>query len=80
MKKAGRNKRPMQRGDELAPEYRFDYSKSKPNRFAARLTGDVRVVVLDPDVARVFRSAKRVNEVLRAQIAKSGKARKRRAS
>jgi len=52
--------------DELRPEYRFDYSKSKPNRFASRLDGDLTVaVVLDPDVAEVFSDSQAVNEALR---------------
>jgi hypothetical protein len=40
--------------DEMRPHYDFDYSKSRPNRFAARLTKDTIAVVLDPDVATVF--------------------------
>ena len=54
--------------DELQSEYRFDYNKAKPNRFAAQLqTSDV-VVVLDSDVSEVFTSSESVNEVLRALI------------
>ena len=64
--------------EELAPEYRFDYKKSKPNRFARRIPRDV-VVVLDSDVAEVFQDPKRVNELLRATIAAVEKRRKRRA-
>lgn len=38
--------------DELLDEYRFDYQKAKPNRFAARDgTQKLTVVVLDEDVA-----------------------------
>lgn len=54
--------------DEMDVEYRFDYSKAKPNRFAERLTGDRTVVVLDPDVAEVFTSTAAVNDLLRAII------------
>ncbi len=54
--------------DELRPEYRFDYAKARPNRFAGRVEKDVRVIVLDPDVARVFTSPESVNQVLRALI------------
>ena len=64
--------------EELAPEYRFDYKKSKPNRCARRIPRDV-VVVLDSDVAEVFQDPKRVNELLRATIAAVEKKRKRRA-
>ena len=53
--------------DELLPEYRFDYSKARPNRFAARLA-QTRTVELAPDVAAVFTSEEAVNTVLRALI------------
>jgi len=54
--------------DELRSEYRFDYSKAKPNRFAPRMSRDAVVVVLDPDVATVFKSSEAVNELLRSVI------------
>lgn len=54
--------------DELRTEYRFDYSKSKPNRFAARTRRQGVAVLLDPDVARVFNSTESVNKALRALI------------
>lgn len=53
-------------GDPL-PEYEFDYSKAKPNRFA--LKEDQQVVILDPDVAKHFKDSESVNRVLRALIA-----------
>jgi uncharacterized protein (DUF4415 family) len=65
--------------DELASEYRFDYRKSRPNRFARAVAKDAVVVVLDPDVAAVFRDAKRVNSLLRATIAAVQKKGSRRA-
>ena len=55
--------------DDMLPEYRFDYSKAKPNRFAARIKKGSRPVVLDPDVAAVFSTPESVNAVLRALIA-----------
>jgi hypothetical protein len=56
------------KNNELRPEYKFDYAKAKPNRFAAatRLKGVA--VLLEPDVARVFKSAESVNKALRALI------------
>lgn len=54
--------------DEMRPHYDFDYSKSRPNRFASRLSADTVAVVLDPDVATVFRSAEAVNTFLRSAI------------
>ncbi len=53
---------------DMLPEYRFDYSKARPNRFAARLERGSRAVVLDPDVAAVFSTPESVNAVLRALI------------
>ena len=55
--------------DELLPEYQFDYKKGKPNRFANRSgKQQMTVVVLDEDIARVFRTPEAVNKVLRALI------------
>jgi len=53
----------------LRPEYRFDYTKARPNRFAGRGVSKSVVVLLDPDVAKVFTSAESVNSVLRAIVA-----------
>ncbi|HEX6852690.1 MAG TPA: hypothetical protein VF139_14940, partial [Candidatus Polarisedimenticolaceae bacterium] len=58
---------------------RLDYSKAKPNRFAGRVSRDAVVIILDPDVAKVFRDSKRVNDLLRATIAAVEKPRRRRA-
>jgi hypothetical protein len=52
----------------MRAEYAFDYSRAKPNRFAARLNGSVVAVVLDPDVASVFGSSTKVNALLRSVI------------
>lgn len=49
----------------MRAEYKFDYSKSKPNRFARHLRGDTVAVVLDPEVASVFDSSESVNSILR---------------
>jgi hypothetical protein len=68
MKKTKPASRRPKSDDDMLPEYQFDYSKAKPNRFAARLKSGVRAVVLDPDVARVFSTTESVNAVLRALI------------
>jgi hypothetical protein len=68
MKKARSSKNGKRIADDLRPEYRFDYRKAKPNRFAARFRAGSRVVVLDPDVAKAFASAESVNAVLRALL------------
>lgn len=67
MKKKSGSKSLEEPGD-LKDEYRFDYSKAKPNRFAAQMSKDVVTVVLEPDVAEVFKSAEAVNELLRSVI------------
>ena len=56
--------------DEMLPEYDFDYRKARPNRFAG-MTDEKRrrLVVLDPDIARVFDTSESVNKMLRAIIA-----------
>jgi hypothetical protein len=67
--------------DERGREYSFDYARAQPNRFASRMaTGSV-AVVLDPEVASVFRTADSVNNLLRSVISvmpRNAKARKRR--
>ena len=55
--------------DEMRRSYRFDYTKAKPNRFAAEMGAGTIAVVLDPDVAAVFQSAEAVNALLRSVIA-----------
>ncbi len=52
----------------MKAQYRFDYSKAKPNRFAAKMSGCTVAVILDPDVASVFRSSEAVNTFLRSVI------------
>lgn len=53
--------------NDLRKEYAFEYSKAKPNRFAAQLDHTT-AVVLDPDVAAVFTSSRAVNKLLRSAI------------
>lgn len=55
--------------DDMLPEYHFDYSKARPNRFATERKPGSRIVVLDPDIAEVFTTPESVNAVLRALIA-----------
>ncbi len=69
MKRASRPPRKTARPDELRPEYRFDYSTARGNRFASKLGPQTVAVVLEPDVAQVFGSARSVNELLRSVIA-----------
>jgi len=48
-------------------EYHFDYRKARPNRFAARSKNRL-IVILDPDVSKVFKTPEAVNIALRALI------------
>lgn len=68
MKKTRSASQTSQPEPEMLSEYRFDYTKAKPNRFAARMKKGSRAVVLDPDVAAVFSTPESVNAVLRALI------------
>lgn len=72
--------------DEIRPEYQFDYSQAKPNRFASRMNRPVVAVVLESDVAAVFDSSAKVNAQLRSAMGartrrkQATRARRRRAS
>ena len=69
MKSTSPAKPKTKREDGLQSEYRFDYTRAKPNRFAPRTQPGSICVLLDPDVASVFRDAESVNAVLRALMA-----------
>ena len=53
---------------DMPAEYKLDWSKAKPNPYAARLKDTV-AVVLAPDVAEVFPTSESVNTFLRSVIA-----------
>jgi hypothetical protein len=69
---------PSEASDELRPEYRFDYSKARPNPYAARLKGKAVAVVLDAEVAAAFPTSASVNTALRAVIVQRRSKRKAR--
>ena len=54
--------------DDMRPHYDFDYSKSKPNRFAEKYNKMVRHVGLAADVADEFPTEDSVNDALRDYI------------
>jgi hypothetical protein len=60
--KNGRNESGMKK------EYKLDYSKAKPNRFASKEIQGSMVVVLEDDISTVFNSPESVKAVLRALI------------
>jgi hypothetical protein len=53
----------------MRPEYKLDYRKARPNRFAKGGKREPVVVLLDADVSRVFTTPESVNNALRAIIA-----------
>ena len=69
MKKTSISKSRSKRSEDMKSEYDFDYAKAKTNRFAGRIANDRLVVLLDPEVSRVFPDSKSVNAALRGLIA-----------
>jgi hypothetical protein len=69
MKKTPNTRARAKRADEMRPEYDFNYSRAKPNRFAGRIAKDQTVVLLDPELSKVFPDSESVNTALRAIIA-----------
>jgi hypothetical protein len=64
MKKAKPNQ-----DDELRPEYKLsDFGTLERGKYAARLAEESNVVVLEPEVAKIFPNDKAVNEALRGLI------------
>lgn len=64
MKKSTRKARPV---DEMRSHY--DFSKGVRGKYAGRLARAATVVVLDSDVAKVFKTSDQVNSALRALVA-----------
>ena len=54
--------------DEMPEHYDFDYSKAKPNHYAAILAEQEGYIKLQPDIKKVFKTSEQVNNVLRAII------------
>jgi len=52
----------------MRPEYRLDYDRAKPNRFASKVPANAVAVVLDPEVTAVFGSSDSVNALLRSVV------------
>ena len=56
-------------GDELRPEYHFDYSKAVRGKYYKRLVEEgANVVMLEPDVAKAFVGSAAVNDALRSLL------------
>ena len=58
--------------DELREEY--DFSGGVRGKYAERYVEGANIVVLDPDVAKVFRDSKSANHALRALVEVANKA------
>ncbi|MGK7943244.1 MAG: hypothetical protein AB4058_02105 [Microcystaceae cyanobacterium] len=69
MKKTPNSDHSFEHEDDLLPEYDFDYSKARPNRFAMADNEEKIIVTLESDVARVFKTSEEVNHALRAILA-----------
>ena len=67
MKAKAKTKKTKTLNDDLLPEYDFDFSKAKSNRFAGVPRAEI-VVKLDPDVSSVFTTAESVNKALRGLL------------
>ena len=60
---------------EMSKEY--DFSKGVRGKYARRFARGSNVIVLDPDVARIFKDSRSVNRVLRAVAEVSPRKRRR---
>ncbi len=59
----------LKAADELRPEYeRSDFGTMIRGKYAARIAAESNVVVLEPEVAKIFPNDKVVNEALRGLI------------
>ncbi len=56
----------LKQNEEMLSEYRFDYSKARPNRFAEGIAEGSLVVVLEPELAQVFKTPEYVKAILEA--------------
>ncbi len=56
-------------GDDLRPNYNFDYSKAVRGKYYRRIMREgANVAILEPDVAKAFRTSAAVNEALRSLL------------
>jgi hypothetical protein len=56
----------MDKNDDMLPEYQFNYSKARHNRFAKDIAEGNLVVVLKPELAKVFKTPEKVIAILKA--------------
>ncbi len=51
--------------DDEEMEAEYDFSGGVRGKYAKRFARGTNIIVLDPDVAKIFRNSKEVNEILR---------------
>ena len=68
MKKTNSRKNNGESENDMQDNYDFDYSKSKPNRFASVLAEQEGYIKLQPDIQKIFKTSEQVNNALRAII------------
>jgi hypothetical protein len=56
------------KSDQASPRHEYDFSNGERGKYAKRYAQGTNVVVLDPDVAKVFSTSKAVNFSLRKII------------
>lgn len=54
--------------DYLQPEYEFDYSKAKRNKYASVFKNQDCLVRIEPDIFQFFNSEEKVNNALRSLL------------
>lgn len=57
--------------DDLLPEY--DFASGVRGKYAARMAEGTNIVVIAPDLARLFPTSEAVNKALRGLVARSSK-------
>ena len=63
-----KNKKQSNR-DEMRSEYTFDYTQAVRGKYYRRLLKEgANVVILEPDIAKVFRGSAAVNDALRSLL------------
>jgi hypothetical protein len=50
---------------------KYDFSKAEVGKYAKRCAEGTNIIVLDPDVAAVFKTAESVNRILREHLKKT---------
>ena len=64
---------PEESEDELRPEYDFDFSKAERGKYYRQYMESSNIIVLEPDIANVFKNSEAVNAALRAMLHKQHK-------